>query len=78
MNDPREDKSYRARLLISTKISDIEFESEVKNYSFEVAGGYTYTEDELEDIVKSCFILEHEDIFMDMNSEIEVLSIKKF
>lgn len=77
MNDPREDKSYMAHLSLSIKFGDIEFKSEVKNYSFEVAGGYTYTEEELDDIAKSCFISEHEDIFMDMDSEITVVNIRK-
>ena len=78
MNDPQENISYRANLLLTINFDDIEFTSNVKNYEFEVSGGYKYTENELEDIVKRNFIEEHENVFMDTDLEVVVTSIKKF
>jgi len=78
MNDPQENISYRANLLLAVSFDDIEFTSNINNYEFKVSGNYEYTQEMLEDIVKRNFIEEHEDVFMDTDLEVVVTSIKKF
>ena len=78
MSNPQEEIGYAANLLLTVSFDNIEFTSNIKSYEFNVAGGYKHTQDELEDIVKRCFIEEHEDVFMDTDLEVVVTSIKKF
>jgi hypothetical protein len=77
MNNPQENISYRANLLLTISFDDIEFTSNIKNYELEVSGDYNYSQFELEDMVKRNFIEEHEDVFMDTDLAVVVTSIKK-
>lgn len=77
MNNPCENKSYRAKLLLSISFDDLEFSSN-QNYEFEVPGHYSGDYFEMEEIVKSDFIEKYKDIFLDTDMSIVVLSINKF
>jgi hypothetical protein len=78
MNDPQENISYRANLLLTINFDDIEFTSNIKNYELEVSGDYDYSNDELTSMVIRNFTEEHEGVFMDTDLEVVVTSIKKF
>ena len=77
MNNPCENKSYRAKLLLSISFDDLEFSSN-QNYEFEVPGNYIGDDFEMEEIVKSDFMEKYKDIFLDTDMSIVVLSINKF
>ena len=78
MNNPQENISYRANLLLTISFDDIEFTSNIKNYELEVSGDYNYSHDELTSMVIRNFTEEHEDVFIDTDLEVVVTSVKKF
>lgn len=77
MNNPCENKSYKAKFLLSINFDDLEFSSN-QNYEFEVPGHFDMSEQLLEDEAKRQFINEHRDVFVDTDMSIFVLSINKF
>lgn len=77
MNNPCENKSYRAKLLLSISFDDLEFSSN-QIYEFEVPGNYSGDDFEMEEIIKNDFMEKYKDIFIDTDISIEVLSINKF
>ena len=77
MNNPCENKSYRAKLLLSINFDDLEFSSN-QNYEFEVPSHFSVDDHELEEEAKRQFIDEHRDVFIDTDMSIFVLSINKF
>ena len=77
MENPCENRSYRAKLLLSISFDDLEFSSN-QNYEFEVPGHYSGDDFEMEEIVKSDFIEKYKDVFLDTDMSIVVLSINKF
>lgn len=76
MSNPCENKSYRAKFLLSINFDDLEFSSN-QNYEFEVPGHFEISEWALEDEAKRQFINEHKDVFVDTDMSIFVLSINK-
>lgn len=76
MNNPCENKSYRAKFLLSINFDGLEFSSK-QNYEFEVPGNF-YHSDELEEEAKIQFINQYKDLFADIDISIIVLSINKF
>lgn len=77
MNNPCKDLSYRAKLKLSLMIDDILFSSEVF-HEFEVGSFPKLNQEELEEAAIESFSLEHNNLFIDTDIEISVLSIKKF
>ena len=77
MNNHCENKSYKAKLLLSISFDDLEFSSN-QNYEFEVPGNYIGDDFEMEGIVKRDFMEKYKDIFLDTDMSIVVLSINKF
>ena len=77
MNNPCENKSYRAKLLLSISFDDLEFSSS-QNYEFEVPGNYSGDDFEMGEIIKNDFMKKYKDVFVDTDISIEVLSINKF
>ena len=77
MNNPCENKSYRAKLLLSISFDDLEFSSN-QNYEFEVPSHFSVDDHCLEEEAKRQFIDEHRDVFIDTDMSIVVLSINKF
>ena len=77
MENPCENRNYRAKLLLSINFDDLEFSSN-QNYEFEVPRYFSVDDDVLEDEVKRQFIDEHRDMFVDTDMSIFVLSINKF
>ena len=76
MNNPCKNKSYRAKFLLSINFDDLEFSS-MQNYEFEVPGHFSSDDHELEEEAKMQFINEHQDVFIDTDMSIIVVSIKK-
>ena len=76
MNDPREEIDYTANLILTIMFDDIEFTSNVKDYTF-TTNGERLTEDELEGIARDSFRDKNDDIFEDVDLDIVVTSIKK-
>lgn len=76
MGNPCENKSYRAKFLLSINFDDLEFSSN-QNYEFEVPGHFGVDDHCLEEEAKRQFINEHIDVFVDTDMSVIVLSINK-
>ena len=76
MSNPCENKSYRAKLLLSINFDDLEFSSN-QNYEFEVPSHFSNSWDEIEEEGKRQFINEHRDVFVDTDMSIIVMNINK-
>lgn len=76
MNNPCENKSYRAKFLLSINFDDLEFSSN-QNYEFEVPGHFSNSWDEIEEEAKRQFINEHKDVFVDTDMSIIIMNVKK-
>ena len=76
MNNPCENKSYRAKLLLSIEFDGLEFSSN-QNYEFEVPAHFSGSWDEIEEEGKRQFINEHKDVFVDTDMSIIVTNIYK-
>lgn len=77
MSDPQEAKGYRAKLRLSIKLDGLEFDHYNK-FEFEVPSWKVDHGEDLNDEAIYQFKVKHHDLFIDLDTEIEVLSIKKF
>ena len=76
MSNPCENKSYRAKLLLSIEFDDLEFSSN-QTYEFEIPAHFSSCWDEIEEECKRQFVSEYKDVFIDTDMSIVVLSINK-
>ena len=79
MNNPCENKSYRAKLSLSLEIDGLDFTSMV-NYEFESSDNFkNYPEypNYLENKAKVLFINNHRDAVYDFDIKVEVISVNK-
>jgi len=76
MENPCENKSYRAKFLLSINFDELEFSSD-QNYEFEVPGHFSEDWDYVENESKRQFISNHKDVFLDTDMSIIVMDIKR-
>ena len=75
MNNPCENKSYRAILKILLEIEDLQFSAKYE-LEFEYEGWKNPTEEDLEEYVVGLFQDKYSEYF-DMETSVEIISINK-
>ena len=77
MNNPCENKSYRAKIKACLELDGLEF-SCYEKFEFEVPGYFNSGIGEIEEEAKRQFISNHKNTFLDLDISIVVIDVNKF